>query len=338
MPIKPVSSSQKEDFDRLAAHPLQSWAWGEFRQKMGQKVARFGIFEGQKMVGSFQLFFHHLPHLSYTVGYFPKGPMPTPLIIKTLKKVGQENKAIFIKLEPNIQKSEIRSASRRTKSEIKKLGLIKGKPLFTRHTLIIDLQKSEEELMASFASKTRYNIRLAQKRGVKIVEDNSQKGFEQYWQLMEETTKRQKFYAHNKAYHQLMWQEMSRAGIAHLLRAVYKKETLAAWILFAFNGVLYYPYGASTRRHQEVMASNLMMWEAIRLGKSLGCKKFDLWGTPGPDPKPDDPWFGFHRFKMGYRPEIVEFIGTYDLVLRPVFYQFYLWADKIRWQFLRLKA
>ena len=86
MLIKPVSSSQKKDFDRLATHPLQSWAWGEFRQKMGQKVARFGIFENQEMIGSFQLFFHQVPHLPFSVGYFPKGPMPTPLMIKTLKK------------------------------------------------------------------------------------------------------------------------------------------------------------------------------------------------------------------------------------------------------------
>jgi len=338
MLIKPVSSSQKKDFDRLATHPLQSWAWGEFRQKMGQKVARFGIFENQEMIGSFQLFFHQVPHFPFSVGYFPKGPLPTPLMIKTLKKVGRENKTIFIKLEPNVIKNQKSIHQLADKSQKSKLSLVPGKPLFTRHTMIINLEKGEEGLMAGFASKTRYNIRLAQKRGVKIIEDNSQKGFEQYWRLMKETTKRQKFYAHNKTYHRLMWQEMNRAGIAHLLRAVYKGETLAAWILFAFNGVLYYPYGASTRRHQEVMASNLIMWEAIRLGKSLGCKKFDLWGTPGPDPKPDDPWFGFHRFKMGYRPEIVEFIGTYDLVLRPVFYQFYLWADKIRWQFLRLKA
>ena len=106
MLVKPVSSSQKEDFDRLATHPLQSWAWGEFRQKMGQKVARFGIFKKQEMIGSFQLFFHQVPHLPFNVGYFPKGPMPTPLMIKTLKKVGQENKAIFIKLEPNVIKSQ----------------------------------------------------------------------------------------------------------------------------------------------------------------------------------------------------------------------------------------
>ena len=323
MLIKPVSTSQKKDFDRLTTHPLQSWDWGEFRKKMGQKVER---------LDSFQVFFHQVPHLPYTIGYFPKGPMPTKGIIDTLKKIGKKHKAIFIKLEPNVKKFQISNF----KFQIKRLSLKPGKPLFTRHTMIIDLTKSEEELMAGFHSKTRYNIRLAQRKGVKIIEDNSEKAFNQYWQLMKETTKRQRFFAHNKIYHQKMWQTMQPAGIAHLLKATYQNEVLASWILFSFNNVLYYPYGASSYKHRNVMASNLMMWEAIRFGKKKGCQTFDLWGTPGPNPNPNDPWYGFHRFKIGYNPQIIEFIGTYDLVLKPHLYRFYKLINKFRWTLLKL--
>jgi len=107
--------------------------------------------------------------------------------------------------------------------------------------------------------------------------------------------------------------------------------------LFSFNGTLYYPYGASSRRHREVMASNLMMWEAIRFGKKNHCQKFDLWGTPGPHPSPSDPWYGFHRFKMGYSPQLVEFVGTYDLVLKPLPYRLYQAADILRLYYLKIK-
>jgi len=333
MLIKPVLTSQKKDFDRLATHPLQSWAWGEFRKKMGQKIERFGIFEKQKIVDSFQIFLHQIPHLPYTIGYFPKGPIPTKGIINTLKRIGKKHQAIFIKLEPNIKKLKVKSQ----KSKILRLELIPGKPLFTRHTMIIDLKKSEEELITNFHPKTRYNIRLAQRKGVKVIEDNSEKAFEQYWQLMEETTKRQKFFAHNKTYHRKMWQTMQPAGIAHLLKATYQNKVLVTWILFVFNQTLYYPYGASSHQHRNVMASNLMMWQAIRFGKKEGCQTFDLWGTPGPNPKPNDPWYGFHRFKMGYNPQIIEFIGTYDLILKPRPYQLYKLADKLRWRLLRLE-
>jgi len=125
MLIKPISASQEKNFDRLATHPLQSWAWGEFRKKMGQKVERFGIFENQKIVGSLQVFFHQIPHLPYTIGYFPKGPMPTKEIINSLKKIGKKHRAIFIKIEPNIKKLKVKSQ----KSKILRLGLIPGKPL-----------------------------------------------------------------------------------------------------------------------------------------------------------------------------------------------------------------
>jgi lipid II:glycine glycyltransferase (peptidoglycan interpeptide bridge formation enzyme) len=113
---------------------------------------------------------------------------------------------------------------------------------------------------------------------------------------------------------------------------------LTTWVLFELNGVLFYPYGASTEKNREVMASNLMMWEAIRLGKKHGCRMFDMWGSLGPVPDSKDPWYGFHRFKQGYGGELTEFVGTYDLVVRPTLYQIYMMAEKLRWIGLKLVA
>jgi lipid II:glycine glycyltransferase (peptidoglycan interpeptide bridge formation enzyme) len=122
---------------------------------------------------------------------------------------------------------------------------------------------------------------------------------------------------------------------AHLLTAGYQGKTLATWILFVYKDTLYYPYGASSNEHRETMASNLMMWETIKFGKKLGLKKFDMWGALGPNPDPKDSWFGFHRFKLGYGGELVEFIGSYDLVINPILYQAYKITDKLRWIFLK---
>jgi len=124
---------------------------------------------------------------------------------------------------------------------------------------------------------------------------------------------------------------------AHLLTAKYKNKILTAWILFVFKDTLYYPYGASSSENREVMSSNLMMWEAIRFGKNLGLKKFDMWGALGPNPDKKDPWYGFHSFKEKYGPEHLEYIGSYDLVINPILYQLYKVADKLRWIMLRLK-
>jgi lipid II:glycine glycyltransferase (peptidoglycan interpeptide bridge formation enzyme) len=218
------------------------------------------------------------------------------------------------------------------------LGLISGKPLFTKYTSIIDLTKTEDELMKGFHPKTRYNIRLAEKHGVTVREDNSPEAFEQYLKLLLETTHRQGFYAHNEKYHRLQWQILQPAGISHLLVAKYQGKILAAFLLFLFNNKLYYPYGASTRENKELMAPNLLMWEAIKFGKKNNAIEFDLWGETNPNTKESDPWYGFHHFKMGYSPKIIEFIGTYDLVINPALYKIYNLADKLLWKILRLKA
>ena len=316
-------------------HPLQAPEWGEFREKTGVQVLRGD---------NFQLTIHRIPKTPFNIGYLPKGEMPTKKMIEELIQIGKKEKCIFIQLEPNIKLIE------NLKLKIENLGLkLAAHPLFTKYTFVLDLKKSEEELLKNMSSKTRYNIKVAKKHGVEIVEDNSDKAFLEYLKLTEETTKRQGFFAHSKKYHELMWKTLKPKMVngkwsivngklsAHLFLAKYKEEVIVAWILFVFKDTLYYPYGASSSKHREAMASNLMMWEAIKFGKKLGLKKFDMWGALGPNPDTKDSWYGFHRFKEGYSPELVEFVGSYDLVINPVLYQLYKIADKLRWIVLKLK-
>ncbi len=329
MTIKPVTA-YSANFNRLATHPLQSWAWGEFRQKMGIAVYRFGQYEKNQLTAVYQLSLHRIPLTPFSVGYLPKSQIPTKAFLVFLKKFFQDKKVLFVKIEPNVKKSEAKLPNYPGFQ-------IATKPLFTKYTFQIDLTKTEEQLFVQLKPKTRYNIRLAQKKGVKVVKDNSDSAFETYLTLQQETTKRQKFYAHNEKYHRLLWQTLKPAGLAHLLKAVYQNQTIVAWLLFLFNGVLYYPYGGSNYLYRNLMPSNLMLWEAIRWGKKQQAKIFDLWGALGPQPNPNDPWYGFHRFKEGYGGELVEFVGSYDLILNPLGYSLYNLADKIRWQILKLK-
>lgn len=310
-------------------HPLQSKEWGEFREATGIKVVA---------TDSLLLTIHPVPHTPFTIGYYPKGPMPTSSMINELKRVGKENNCIFIQIEPEVE------GSKNYEARIRNLGLIPAThPLFTRYTFVLDLTQSEDELLKGMHQKTRYNIRLAEKKGVTVKEETSDEMFESYLKLSRETTDRQKFYAHTQKYHQIMWQVLGNKKIdknkltAHLFIAEFEKEPLVAWILFVYKDTLYYPYGASSNKHRELMASNLMMWEAIKFGKKLGLKKFDMWGALGTVPDEKDPWYGFHKFKQGYGARHVEFIGSYDLVLNPVAYKLYVIADKLRWILLRVK-
>jgi lipid II:glycine glycyltransferase (peptidoglycan interpeptide bridge formation enzyme) len=304
----------KEAFNKVSIHPLQSWEWGEFRKKWGNEVVRLPYG---------QLTLHKIPFSPFKIGMFIKGPAPTKKMLDELKLLAKKERLIFIKLEPNIVKNE------KLITLLKRSGAVKGKTLFTPSTFWIDLTVSEEELLASFHPKTRYNIRVAQKNGVSVVEDNGKEAFEKYLDLTRETVSRQGFYAHTERYHRLMWETLNPAGIAKLLTARYKGEIIACWIVFVWKNFLYYPYGASTEKYKNVMANNLMMWEAIRFGKSLGLTTFDLWGR--------EEGKGFTRFKEGFSPKVVEFLGTWDLVTSP-FYRLYIFSEYIRWIILRAKG
>jgi len=248
--------------------------------------------------------------------------------------VGAKRNAAFIKIEPNV----IKDKGLRTKDEIfRKLGLIPSKKsLFTKYNFLLDLTKSENQLLANMHPKTRYNIGIAKKYGVKVYESTKDEDFEIYQKLYFETTKRQKYFGHTPHYHKLAWETLAPAKMARVLIAKYGGKPLVAWMLLNFGDTLYYPYGGSSIEHREVMASNLICWEAIRLGKKMGLKTFDMWGALGPSATDADPWYGFHRFKAGYGPAHVEYVGTYDLVLKPQLYQALNIADRLRWTFLRV--
>jgi len=343
MIIRDINSSDKSIFSAAAGHPLQSYEWGLFREKSGLKVARKGVFDGKKLILPLSVTIHPLPG-GYTLGYFPKGPMPDETQLKVLKEIGHENNCLLIKLEPNVGSVIVDHQVKIHAWEsidrfLRDRGARPGRPLFTRHTWQLNLKPSEEELLKNMHSKTRYNLRLAEKKGVKIIADNSDSSFDWFLKLLfEETVSRQGFYAHTPDYFKTMWQTLKPAGLAHLLRAEYQGQVLAVFMAFIFNGVIYYPYGASTREAKNVMAPNLLMWELIKFGRANGCKMLDMWGALGPNPDHNDPWYGFHRFKAGYGGKLVEFLGTYDLVLKPPLYPVYRAADSLRWAGLRAKA
>lgn len=330
MIIREVHESEKNRWNAVAQHPLQSWEWGEFREKMGIEIVRLGVYEKNELIDVMQLTFHKIPHSSFTIGYFPKGSYPTQTMIEELLKIGKMKHAIYIQLEPNVQLEDLKTA-------ISDRLVPSHRPMFTKHTFLIDCTKSEEELQKAMHPKTRYNIKIALKRGVTVQEDNSESAYGAYEQLSDETTKRQGFYAHNHIYHRTVWNMLFKSGIARMFTATYEGKTLAAWMLFVFKKHVYYPYGASSREHRDVMAPTLLLWEIVKWAKQNKFTSFDLWGALGQNPDPKDPWYGFHKFKQGFSPTLVTYIGSYDLVIHPWIYTAFTYLDRIRWALLKLK-
>jgi len=331
MSIRILTDKDEKIYDSVIVHPVQTWAWGEFQKSQGHTIYRFGVFDNKdKIKSAFTVSFHKVPKTKYSIGTLLRGPAIDDEILKNIKKVAQEQNAVFVKFEPDISKEEMSMNFPDMQ--------ISPKVAFYPNTFLIDLTKSEEDLLSAMHPKTRYNIRVANRYGVEVKEMTNDKGFEIYLKLLFDTTKRQGFYLHTQKYHRDMWKILKETDIPHIMLASYKGKVLSSFMLFKVKDQFFYPYGASLDIHREVMAPTLLMWESIKLGQKLKCKIFDMWGCLGSDAKESDNGFGFHRFKQGFNGQAFQYVGTYDFIINKPLYKLYNLIDKYRWRLLRLKA
>jgi len=302
-----------------AQHPMQTEEWAQAREAMGVRVEK--IIDSNQV---FQFTIHPVPYTPYSIGYLPRSVQPTENIVKKLYDFGIKNNLIFIKIEPYVAYEEF------LKLKIKNFKLVlSSHPLFPEWTQTLNLTLSEEDLLKHMKPKTRYNIRVAEKKGVVVKEVSTDEGYTQFEKLYFETCKRQKYHGHSPAYHQALWNAL-KGTQAHILIAYLNDVPLAAYELLFFKEKFYYLYGGSSILNKNAMAPNLLMWEAIKLGKKLGAKTFDLWGSLPPGYSESHPWAGFTRFKEGYGTEFTHLSASYDLVINPLLYKIYNFVYKIR--------
>ncbi len=306
-------------------HIVQSPEWAEFKTEYGTRTVQCGEIFYSK---------HHLPFSHYFVAYCPKvNPflIDWKKLIESLKKEG----CVAIKFDvPNVLKNvdAVIAAEKIFKSRCTKSPT----ETFARNTIILDLTKSEDELLNNMHPKHRYNMRLAQKHGVVIEKAKNIFDFEIFWDLLYATSLRQKYYVHPKHYYQKIWEIFSPKGLCYILTAKYNGEALSSWMLFSYNEVFYYPYGGSADKFQNLFPSNLLGWEAIKLGKELGCSNFDMWGAAKNPTNESDPWWGFTNFKLKFGGQLVEFMDSYDFVVNKKLYKMFNLANNLRWKILKL--
>ena len=297
-------------------HLLQSPEWAKFRSHWGTKVV---------IVGKAQFTVHPIPFLPWAVGYMPR-VFPKDIDWSLLQAKVKQNKCLFVKIEPNSD----------TFKPPRKFDVRHAERIFAYATYIIDLHKSEAELLAAMHPKTRYNIRLAQRKGVKIKVGHTSKMLDEFLTLFHETAKRQKIFNHPDRYYRVLFEIFKKDNKIEIVTGYFNSQPLASMIILFYQKNAFYPYGGSTSKHREKMASHLVYWEAIRMAKQRGCRYFDMWNCLLPnEEKPNHPWYGFHRFKKGFRGEQVKFSGAYDLVLAPGRYAVVLVLNRIRWMFLK---
>jgi len=186
----------------------------------------------------------------------------------------------------------------------------------------LDLSPSPEELLERMHPKTRYNIRLTQRKGVTVAEAHRVEDLKTFYKILQETALRDGFLIRSYDYFLTIWKEMVKRKYAQLFLASYHGEAIAGALAFIMGDKAWYLYGASSNRHRNLMSNHLLQWTMILWAKERGCRFYDFRGVSG-DLNPDNPLYGLYRFKKGFGGTLTEFIGEYDRVYSPFLY--WLW-------------
>lgn len=330
---------------------LQSWQWGEFQAKVsGGKVWRLAVLDNGELAASATIMAKELP-MGKKYLYGARGPVGitnypsrsrraeadefpscanasedkriTNELFKAIKELALREGAIFLRFDP--PREMFRSARfgkfKEISRELAGRELVKTLDVQPSKTLVLDLTESEEELLKEMSQKTRYNIKLAEKKGVKILESGAER-FEEFWQLLVSTGDRDEFNLHGRSYYQAMLKFGS--NFVKLFFAEAKGKLLAGNLAVFFGDTATYLHGGSANEDRNVMAPYLLQWHSIKLAKAQGQKYYDFHGLD------EIKWPGVTRFKKGFGGFEVNYPGTFDLVYDPGWYSIYKMVRKIR--------
>ena len=291
--------------------------WGELKNNFGWEPVRVISVD----VGA-QILFRKLP-LGFTIAYMPK--VPSDQFWQEVDSICKKNRAVFLKIEPDMWEDA---------TTISQLPITNYQLRTSPHniqpprTIIVDINASEEDILARMKPKCRYNIRLAEKKGVTVRTWDDVSAFHE---MMIVTGGRDGFGVHSKEYYQRAYELFHPKGTCELLLAEYEGKPLTSLMVFANGKRAWYVYGASNNEERNRMPTYLLQWEAIRWAKARGCEEYDLWGVPDENEETleaqfesrHDGLWGVYRFKRGFGGQIKRAAQALDRVYNPFLYWLY---------------
>ncbi len=287
---------------------LQSWSWGQYQEAIGHKIWRIQADDFNVL-----LIKHDLPFAKNYL-YCPR-PVFKNLpdnFLNQVRQIAKQEKSIFFKIEldRDLNKDSFPGGLLSSSKHIQPLK-----------TIILDLHKSEEELLSRMHQKTRYNIRLAQKKGVSVEQNQSDIG--SFLELLSKTTEHDKFYSHPKDHYLKMVDVLGKANMLKIFLAKRDNKIIAGSINLFWNKTAIYSHGASDYNYRNLMAPYLLQWEAIKQAKVDGFQYYDFFGID------ERKWPGVTRFKNGFNGQEISYPGAFDLIFQPVWYKAYNLIRKI---------
>ncbi len=312
----------------------QASFYGDWQKSLGRKTRRFLVYSDKEIVAYFQLINYPLL-LGKSYFYIPYGPVTKDFskdffanLKKELIRIAKDDKAVFVRLDftPPIANEIL--ANFFTKA-----------PFYTYHSAyfqprsewFLGLEKSEDELLKAMHEKTRYSIRLAEKKGIRaeIITQDFEKYFEIFYTLMAGAAKRNGFNLHQKNYYQNIFQNLSKIDNSYLSIASYNQKILAIDLVIVFGKIANYVFGGSSDEYRNFCPSYSAQWLAIRNAKKIGCENYNFGGIMTAN-KIYRGWDGLTRFKKGFSGKEINHSDFFDVVVSPFWYHLYNFRKRIK--------
>lgn len=325
--------ASREDRDRfnsfVSASPqgdvLQSYEWGEVKRAGGWTPLRLIVENDGRAAASCSILITRPARMVPPIAYAPRGPVLGDLNRSTFDEITTGIRAhtrgafVFVCDPPAEAGSE--AAALFTSVGFRRVEGHGFGGIQPKAVMVLNLEPDLEKILASFKSKWRYNIRVAERRGVSVREGN-RGDLGAFYDLLLETARRDGFFIRGRSYFETLWDVLYPAEMLHMFLAEFDGRPIAGVILFCMGSRVVYTYGASSNEHRNVMPNHLIQWHAIRWAKEAGYLVYDFRGvSPVREDKPVEPHLaGLNRFKEGFGARYVEYAGQFDLPLRKGWY------------------
>ncbi len=331
-----IEEDRREEWNEFVARCphgdlLQCWEWGELKQRTGWQPLPVAATEDGRIVAACLMLKRSLPLIGGCLLYAPRGPILDfsdeavwAKLLKEIRQVATAHRAMALKIDPAISTddsqviSTLLASGFRPAASRTDLGGIQP-----RYVMKVDISGDLDDLMADFKPKTRYNIRLAQRKGV-TTRCGQREDIADFYRILEITAQRDGFTIRNISYYYDIWELIIARGLSEMFLAYVGDELVAGAIAFRLGPQAWYVYGASSNRHRNLMPNYLLQWRMMQWAKQCGCTVYDMRGVaPEVDGEAQGELAGLNRFKQGFAAQYVEYIGEWDLVFRPGLYRLY---------------
>ena len=328
MEIKTIS--QKEDKDLWnqflldnAGSFLQSFEWGEFQKKEGKKIWRVQVRKEKKVLAQAQISKEIFSLAIKSCFYMPFGPTikkellgrereeVVRIILEKAKELSKSENAIFLLVE-SLEELPVPPGFLAEQSE---------KRIQPQKTLLIDLAKTEKEISENFKAGTRYNIRLAQRKGIKVKIKNEY--VPEFYRLIKKASERKDFSPFREGHYKKLFQVASHYFQVKMFLGEYRNKIIAAYILIIFGKIAVCLHGASDRKYRQVKSSDILQWHRIKYAKKMGCWYFDFWGID------EKKWLGITKFKKGFGGKEHNYPQGKEIIFQPFWHKAYKIFRKI---------